>query len=251
MRMCMRMCTPTPGTAARPPERRTPFAHPHPHPHPRPSTNPNPNPNPNPNNLNLNANPNPNPNPNPSPSPNPNPNPNPSPSPSPNLHEKLWLGAFEERDARQPRLVALPHHLALQGWRHERDEFLARGGDLQVLGLVEVFAQPSAQVGLQIVPDDVTVELIHPAVELHRVRAHRRNDATEGADDVAPEHATAEHEDGVEDLLGDVLIGGVDVAVANARDRHDRPIWRAWVWVKVRARVEGEGEGDGDGDRER
>ena len=76
-----------------------------------------------------------------------------------------------------------------------------------------VLSQSPPQVLVKIVRVDESVQLVHPPVELLAVRVHRRDHPAEGADQISPYDRSYEHKERVHDLLVDVVVGRMQVAV--------------------------------------
>ena len=76
-----------------------------------------------------------------------------------------------------------------------------------------VLAQSPPQVLIKVVRVDESVQLVHPPVELLAVRVHRRDHAAEGADQISPYDRSYKHQKRVHDLLVDVVVGRMQVAV--------------------------------------
>mmetsp|Transcript_29491 Transcript_29491/g.71677 ORF Transcript_29491/g.71677 Transcript_29491/m.71677 type:complete len:200 (+) Transcript_29491:870-1469(+) len=131
---------------------------------------------------------------------------------------------FEERDILKPRLVGLPGHLALKRGRHRSKQPSLQLCQSNVLRLVEVFSQPTLHLGRNALSTHEAVEVVHRSVEDRRLRVEGSDDTAESTDHLAPQHGSTQHKHGGHQLLNCVPSGGLDVAIPNRRDRHDRPV---------------------------
>eukprot|EP00964_Phaeocystis_antarctica_P124390 scaffold88048_cov69-Phaeocystis_antarctica.AAC.10 len=145
------------------------------------------------------------------------------------LRHEAAVDALEVPDALDVLFARLHGDLPREGGAHLGEQLAVGHRDLQVLGFVEVLAQPLAHLGGEILQLHEAVEVVDGVAEVGLGGVHRGDHPAEGTDDVRPEHRGDEHEQRRHDLLGGQLRPWRDVAVANGRDGHHREVDRRRV----------------------
>ena len=95
-----------------------------------------------------------------------------------------------------------------------------------------------AREACHLLPRHQSVEVGHIEAKLRLLRGHRGGETAKGADELGEEEGAGEHDDRADDLLAVVKGRGDDVAVADARDSHHRPVdrvdvHRAWRQTRI------------------